>query len=371
MKPRLLCILHRSPPAHGAAKVGDFIAESEKLKERFDCRFITIKSSDTIADIGRINVKKFYLVAELYIKVLWALVSFRPDKIYFTASIRSVVLYRDLLVSTLWKGYRLFKPAEIYYHYHTKGVDDYVSASRRNLALTRFFLKNVNLILLSPLLEKDFRQVNTYKSVYFLPNGVEDPLEGADFDEYVCGKYKHVETIEILYLAHMMKEKGYPEALELARKMKGERVHFHFAGNWGSAEDEKAFFEFVEKNDLRDRVTYHGFVSGEEKSTLFRQAHLLLYPSKNDAFPLTIVESLAFGVPVVATAEGSIPYILDDRSGVVVDDLNGLYKAVEWTMEKLMNVETARYCRNRYLQNFTLQRFEERLVKILEGESDE
>ena len=108
-KTKLLCILHRSPPAHGAAKVGDIIASSKKLNENYDCRFISIKSSDTIGDIGKVNFKKFYLVAELYMKVLWALVVFRPHKIYFTASIRSVALYRDLLVSTLWKVYRLLK----------------------------------------------------------------------------------------------------------------------------------------------------------------------------------------------------------------------------------------------------------------------
>ena len=92
MKPKLLCILHRSPPAHGAAKVGDLIASSKKLNKAFDCRFISIKSSHTIGDIGKINIKKFYYVAELYFKVLWLLLSFRPDKIYFTASIRSIAL---------------------------------------------------------------------------------------------------------------------------------------------------------------------------------------------------------------------------------------------------------------------------------------
>ena len=147
MKPKLLCILHRSPPAQGAAKVGDFIASSKKLNENFECRFITIKSSDTIADIGKVNFKKFYLVAELYVKVLWALLEFRPQKIYFTASIKSVALYRDLLVSTLWKAYKLFTAVEVYYHYHTKGVDEFVSTSERNLKLTRFFLNDVNLIL--------------------------------------------------------------------------------------------------------------------------------------------------------------------------------------------------------------------------------
>ena len=78
MKPKLLCILHRSPPAHGAAKVGDFIGESEKLQDTFECRFITIKSSDTIGDIGKIKIKKLYLVIELYFKVLFVLLFFRP-----------------------------------------------------------------------------------------------------------------------------------------------------------------------------------------------------------------------------------------------------------------------------------------------------
>jgi len=32
---KLPCILHRSPPAHGAVKVGDFIVSSEKLKSEY------------------------------------------------------------------------------------------------------------------------------------------------------------------------------------------------------------------------------------------------------------------------------------------------------------------------------------------------
>ena len=213
-KPKLLCILHRSPPAHGAAKVGDFIASSKKLSENFECRFITIKSSDTIGDIGKVNFKKFYLVAELYVKVLWALLVFRPQKIYFTASIRGVALYRDLLISTLWKVYKLFKQVEVYYHYHTKGVDEFVSASERNLKLTRFFVKDVNLILLSPMLEKDFEQVQTFKKVFYLPNGVENTLKDVDFNKLIESRYKHGESLNILYLSNMIKSKGYFGVLE-------------------------------------------------------------------------------------------------------------------------------------------------------------
>ena len=191
-KSKLLCILHRSPPTHGAAKVGDFIASSKVLQEKFDCRFITIRSSDAISDIGKVNFKKIYLVLELYIKVLYALMSFRPDSIYFTASIRSVAFYRDLLLATLWKSYKLLKPVEVYYHYHTKGIDEFVSLSPRNLVLTRFFLRHINLVLLSPMLEDDFAQVQTYKKVFFLPNGVENLTQNIVIDRYSRDNIYHI-----------------------------------------------------------------------------------------------------------------------------------------------------------------------------------
>ena len=94
-KTKLLCILHYSPPAHGASKVGDFIKSSEKLKDEYDCRFIKIKSSDTIGDIGKVNFKKIYFVLELFFKILFMVLAFRPDKIYFTASVRGIAFYRD------------------------------------------------------------------------------------------------------------------------------------------------------------------------------------------------------------------------------------------------------------------------------------
>jgi glycosyltransferase involved in cell wall biosynthesis len=364
-KPKLLCILHRSPPAHGAAKVGDFIAESKKLKEEFNCRFITIKSSDTISDIGKINFKKIYLVAELYLKVLWMFLVFRPNKLYFTASVGGIAMYRDLFLCTLWKIYRFFTHLDIYYHYHTKGIDKFVSSSARNLKLTNFFVKDVHIVLLSSLLKKDVEKLRAYKSIKFLPNGVENFINNNDFDEYINKKYEIKDTIQALYLAHMMRDKGYWEVLELAQKNKEKNIHFHFAGSWKDERSEKEFFDYIKEHKLEKIITYHGFVSGEQKKELFENAHILLYPSKNDAFPLTLLESLSYGVPVLATNEGSISYLLDEHSGIVINDVEELAIAFDNALQKFVNIETAIYCRKRYLENFSLEQFEENLVRIL------
>jgi len=366
MKPKLLCILHRSPPAHGAAKVGDFIGESKKLREKFDCKFITIKSSDTIGEIGKVNFKKFYLVAELYVKVFVALLVFRPEKIYFTASISSLAFYRDLLVATLWKLYSVFTSVDVYYHYHTKGIEKFVSASPRNLKLTNFFVKNVNIVLLSPLFEKDLEKLTTYKNVLFLPNGVENPFTEESFRKYIEYKFNvKAEKINILYLSNMIKSKGYFEVLKLANNLKGQKYHFHFAGGWKSENDKEDFFEYIKENNLEETVTFHGFVNGEQKKNLFEKSHILVFPTRNDAFPLTLLEAFSYGLPVLSTDEGSISFIVDKKSGIVVEDLNDLTKSFNKIASEFINRDTAIYCRQRYLNNFSLGQFEENLVRIL------
>lgn len=364
MKSKLLCILHRSPPTHGAAKVGDFIASSSKLKDNFDCRFITIKSSDTIGDIGKVNFKKLYLVAELYVKVLWALLTFRPDKIYFTASVDGAAFYRDVLLSTLWKVYRKFKSADVYYHYHTKGIDSFVSGSEKKLRLTNFFIKDVYLVLLSPLLKKDFAKISTCKEILYLPNGVENNYSEEAFERYIVNK--KFESVNVLYLSNMIKTKGYFEVLKLANVNKTKNYHFHFAGGWQNKEDEKEFFEYIDDNNLEGIVTFHGFINGEQKKELFERSQLFVFPTRyeNEAFPLSILEAFSYGLPVISTDEGSIPFIVDEQSGIVIDAMSKLQDALDEALEKLINIETAKYCRKRYLENFSLEQFEDNLLNV-------
>jgi len=365
MKFKLLCIFHCSPPMHGASKVGDFIKSSEKLNNEFDCRFIKIKSSDTIGEIGSVSFKKIYLVLELYLKILWLLLVFRPNKIYFTASIRSVAFYRDILLSTLWKCYKLLKKTDIYYHYHTKGIDNFVSSSKIALRLTNFFIKDINIVLLSPLLSSDFRKTKGYKTIVYLPNGVENSYDDLAFSEYISKK--DFNKINILYLSNMIKEKGYFEVLKLVNNSKNKNYHFHFAGCWQNHEDEKEFFKYIEDNALENIITFHGFVNGGQKKELFEQSHIFIFPTryKNEAFPLSVLEAFSYGLPVLSTDEGSISYIIDEKSGIVINDINTLDTAFEKIIKEYINLDTSKYCRKRYLENFSLEEFEKKLVSIL------
>jgi glycosyltransferase involved in cell wall biosynthesis len=69
---------------------------------------------------------------------------------------------------------------------------------------------------------------------------------------------------------------------------------------------------------LRERVRWRGASPGPDHA--FAEVDVLCLPSRAEAFPLVIVEAMSRGVPVLASAVGSVPDLLDNgRAGVLVE----------------------------------------------------
>ena len=75
--------------------------------------------------------------------------------------------------------------------------------------------------------------------------------------------------------------------------------------------------------DIASAVTFTGRVDNEEMPKLYHNADIMLNPTLADNMPISILESLASGVPVVSTNVGGIPYLVQhEKTALLVPEKN-------------------------------------------------
>ncbi|WP_321169864.1 glycosyltransferase family 4 protein [Salinigranum rubrum] len=118
------------------------------------------------------------------------------------------------------------------------------------------------------------------------------------------------------------------------------------------------------------RVTYHGYVSEERKRALLERGSVYVLPSYAEGLPIALLEGMAGGNAAVATTVGSIPEVVDDRSGRLVEpgDDDALAAALESLVASPTTVqEMARRNRSLIETRYSWERVVTQLVEAYES----
>ncbi len=118
--------------------------------------------------------------------------------------------------------------------------------------------------------------------------------------------------IKILFLSRIEKYKGIFETLEAISILleRGHDVSLSIAGDGSSM---KSVLEYIERHNLySDRVTLLGYVRAEEKATVLGSHHIYCLPSYGEGMPCSILEAMAFGMPIITTPVGGIKYLFEN-----------------------------------------------------------
>ena len=85
-----------------------------------------------------------------------------------------------------------------------------------------------------------------------------------------------------------------------------------------ATEQSGPWLERLSHAPLHGRVRHLGYVEPEKRRQLYEGARLLVQPSFEEGFGLTVLEAMTVGVPVVAANRGALPEVLGG-AGVLVD----------------------------------------------------
>ncbi|MFO0559799.1 MAG: glycosyltransferase family 4 protein [Polyangiales bacterium] len=115
------------------------------------------------------------------------------------------------------------------------------------------------------------------------------------------------DQIMVLSVARLAEEKALAALALAAHEFKSHApVRFVLAGDG----PERGELERL----ARGRVTFTGAVDEQRRDELLAAADVFALPSKRDGAPTAIVEALSYGLPVVTTRVGGIPWLADDAA---------------------------------------------------------
>ena len=102
------------------------------------------------------------------------------------------------------------------------------------------------------------------------------------------------ETVDAFFFSRLAPEKGIydlpPIVAEMA-KVKPD-LKFLVGGRFGASSFQRNFENMIAKNQLDKCLVYKGFLGQKELYGLVKAAKVLVYPSRHDAFPLVVLETL-------------------------------------------------------------------------------
>ena len=154
-----------------------------------------------------------------------------------------------------------------------------------------------------------------------IPNTIDDAVRCSN-EEVLDKQARQKDRLRLLFLSNMIASKGYLDVLEAVRLLheRGLTLHADFVGRWTSDADRAVFERRVATAELGEVVTHHGGVSDRARiKALYLEADVFLLPSyyPTEAQPLTIIEALNAGTPVIVTRHSGIPDMVRENQNAL------------------------------------------------------
>lgn len=347
-----ICVIGQfPPPINGLTKALSTFCHNERIQNKYQIQRVDISNNKQI------------------IKHLQTLRKMDADVFYFAIAQSTLGNLRDMMVlKTL-----LRRKKKIIIHLHGGYYKQlYATFNSFQKKINQKLMSQVNIVIvLGEGLKNLFEDVIDLKKVRVCENFIEDEsfLEEALFEKKMNEIINADRNLKVLYLSNFNEGKGYKDVLKAAKLVKDEPIEFHFAGAFDQNEQE--FFDYIKKNRLEEKVTYHGIVKGDEKKLLFLENDIFILPTyyQKEGQPISIIEAMGNGLSVITTNHAGIPDIVTEKNGFIVNKKvpNEIAeKLVELVKNKSKLTEYGYYNRAYALQNFKESDYIERLQLIFD-----
>lgn len=215
---------------------------------------------------------------------------------------------------------------------------------------TRFGLWCTDSIVAVSLEEVEYFEKHYSKRVTHLPNGISVPKLSLNTDE--IEKYNVYTGKYVLFLSRLVPEKGCHILIDAWKNLDANLKKDYKLVIAGDTPYREKYYYSLKENESED-IVFTGFATGELKKQLLTHAALFVQPSTMEGMPLTVLEAMGYGIPVIGSDIKEISEIVLDKKLLFESgNAEGLKFVLEQTLH---SIETH--------QNFAKAKKEEVIAK--------
>ena len=225
------------------------------------------------------------------------------DVVYLhSAFVPAVTIVRAGLLLIVAKSRR----ARTILHVHGGSLPDWMD-SKGKRRLTRFVLSFADAVISVSDGVADALPSDQTKTIY----------NGVDTDVFTPGSTETRDVPVIIYTGLLTRRKGVTDLVEASRLLQEQSVS-HRLVIVGGRPDEGGAEEEEVRAVATGRERFVGPIPHEAMPAYLQDADIFCLPSWFEAMPLSILEAMATGLPIVATRVGQVPDVVTDDFGRLV-----------------------------------------------------
>jgi glycosyltransferase involved in cell wall biosynthesis len=172
-------------------------------------------------------------------------------------------------------------------------------------------------------------------------------------------------TLTLLFLGRIGQRKGAFDLVQAFANLPPEqrsRSRLILAGD-GEVE---ALQCFVESLSLTGSIEVIGWISSAQRDVLLAEADVFALPSYNEGLPMSILEAMSWGLPIIATPVGGIPEVITSDNGLLITpgDIQQLTDSIQLLIEnEALRLDLGDNARKSAI-NFDIEHYMATLVQI-------
>jgi len=201
--------------------------------------------------------------------------------------------------------------------------------------------------------------INNIYAKDVIPTGINLNLFTREYDKYLIRRKYNIKKGEILFgsTGRIVWQKGFDQLISLLVKytFSEKQIRILIAGD-GSLRNK--YMEQVRTQNLEEKVTFIGNLNNIPE--FLASLDFYIQPSVTEGFPLSVLEAMASGLPVICSDAGGMKDMIQNgENGILYksNDLNSLYKGISYllSMSEDELFELGKNAKKTVQNNFSIQ----------------